>query len=134
MNKWVVITTQSYISTCHKKDYIRWSRIPFFKKLCSTPVTTQMMHNKSKEHQTVNEHWIRHSTRKQEPVHYCTWEKFTITGRICATQSWGSNNFPRAAQPSTANSRTESCSVMNKNTKLVGNLYITTISRILTQN
>lgn len=27
-----------------------------------------------------------------------------------ATQSWGSNNFPRAAQPSTANSLTESWS------------------------
>jgi hypothetical protein len=38
----------------------------------------------------------------------CTWEKLTMTGRMCATQSCGSNNLPRAAQPSTANRRTES--------------------------
>jgi hypothetical protein len=39
-----------------------------------------------------------------------TCEKFTITGRICTAQSWGSNNLPRAAQASTANSLTESWS------------------------
>lgn len=42
-----------------------------------------------------------------------TWEKLTITGRICAMQSWGSKSFPRAAQPSTANRRTESWSETN---------------------
>lgn len=41
----------------------------------------------------------------------CTWEKLTITGSICATQSCGSNSLPRAAQPSTANNLTESWSV-----------------------
>lgn len=39
-----------------------------------------------------------------------TCEKLTMTGRIWVTQSCGSNNFPRAAQPSTANNRTESWS------------------------
>lgn len=51
-----------------------------------------------------------------------TWEKLTITGRICATQSWGSNNFPRAPQPSTANNRTESWSEMDINLKQVNKL------------
>lgn len=46
-----------------------------------------------------------------------TWEKFTITGRMCATQSWGSNNFPRAAQPSTASNLTESWSELEKKLK-----------------
>lgn len=31
-----------------------------------------------------------------------------MTGRMCATQSWGSSNLPRAAQLSTASKRTES--------------------------
>jgi hypothetical protein len=57
-----------------------------------------------------------------------TWEKLTITGRICATQSWGSNNFPRAAQPSTARSRTESWSTRKSQ---VLSLYIYTPSRLL---
>ena len=54
----------------------------------------------------------------------CTWEKFTITGRICATQSWGSNSFPRAAQPSTANNLTESWSEMKINCKLTTQMAI----------
>jgi hypothetical protein len=36
----------------------------------------------------------------------CTWEKLTISESMGATKSCGSNNLPRAAQPSTANRQT----------------------------
>lgn len=45
-----------------------------------------------------------------------TCEKLTMTGRIWPTQSWGSSNFPSAAQPSTASSLTESWSAQKNST------------------
>lgn len=62
-----------------------------------------------------------------------TCEKLTMTGRTWATQSWGSNNFPRAAQPSTANKRTESWSEIKNSLKKVTS-KITTFEMITEYN